>query len=124
MRLPFFWLASTVVLLGAVSNFAIGQSGNADQENGPSTSQLKLLREGTRIELRTALCRSLGDRLVIDLGHGERPMTALENLTSQRVLKAVLDDASDSQWTISGLVTEFQDRNFILLDRVVRSPQR
>jgi hypothetical protein len=51
-------------------------------------------------------------------------MTALENLTSQRVLKAVLDDASDSQWTISGLVTEFQDRNFILLDRVVRSPQR
>jgi hypothetical protein len=44
-------------------------------------------------------------------------------LASQRILKAVMNDASDSKWIVSGVVTEFQERNYLMLDRVSRASQ-
>jgi hypothetical protein len=52
-----------------------------------------------------------------------RQLLALENLASQRILKAVMNDASDSKWIVSGVVTEFQERNYLMLDRVSRASQ-
>lgn len=83
----------------------------------------KLLREGKQLESQHATCRSTGERLIveIELDGQPRTLTALENLSAQRILKAVVDEPSDSLWVINGRITEFQDRNFILLKRVSRT---
>lgn len=82
-----------------------------------------LLREGTKIVDQPAVCRSSGDRLQVTLSEAVVPIDALENLASQRILKATLDDAADERWVVNGQITEFQGHNFILLDRVMRQPK-
>jgi len=82
------------------------------------------MREGTKIVDRPAVCHCSGDRLQILLGESTVPISALENLASQRILKATLDDAGDERWVVNGQITEFQGRNYILLDRVMRQPKR
>ena len=83
-----------------------------------------LMREGTKIVNQSATCRSSGDRLQVILAEDSTPVIALENLASQRILKAAMDDAGDERWVINGQITEFQGRNFILLDRVTRQPKQ
>lgn len=96
-------------------------TGRAEDPAGQKASgPTPLMREGTRIVDRPAICRSSGERLVLTLDEDAPPMIALENLSAQRILKAVLDDATDDQWIVDGHVTEFQDHNFVLLERVVR----
>lgn len=90
-----------------------------DAEQAQDTTQI--LREGAKIESQTATCRSAGERLTVELSGGARILTVLENLASQRVLDAILEDPADNNWTISGTITEFQNRNFILLQRVTRA---
>ncbi|MEO8270271.1 MAG: hypothetical protein ABI557_11170 [Aureliella sp.] len=89
---------------------------------GVSVSEL--LREGTKIVNQSAICRSSQDRLQLTLVDTSIPLIALENLASQRILKANMDDAGDERWVINGQITEFQGHNFILLDRVMRQPTR
>ncbi len=126
VRLPAFWMSLGLVGLGIVSNLTNGQAQEGTVNSSPSANMpaAKLIREGTQIVKRRATCRSVADRLSIDLGENTQPLIALENLAAQRVLKAILDDAGDSAWIVSGQVTEFQDHNFILLDRVVREARR
>lgn len=83
-----------------------------------------LMREGTKIVNQSATCRSSGDRLQVILAEDSMPVIALENLASQRILKAAMDDAGDERWVINGQITEFHGRNFILLDRVTRQPKQ
>lgn len=44
----------------------------------------------------------------------------LENLTLQRIANAITDDAQDNFWKVSGILTEFQNENFLLIDRIQR----
>lgn len=99
---------------------------NANAASPPlgGASASELLREGTKIIDQPAVCRSFGDRLQITLSGTTVPIIALENLASQRILKATLDDVEDERWVVNGQITEFQGHNFILLDRVVRQPKR
>lgn len=126
IRVPAFWMGLGLVGLGIVSNLTNGQAqeGAVNSSLSANLPTPKLIREGTQIVKRRATCRSVADRLSIDLGENTQPLMALENLAAQRVLKSVLDDAGDSVWIVSGQVTEFQDHNFILLDRVVRDTRR
>ncbi len=87
-------------------------------------SSSELLREGTKIVNQPAVCSSSGDRLQVTLSETSIHLTALENLASQRILKATLDGAGDELWTVNGQITEFQGHNFILLDRVMRQPKQ
>ncbi|MCA9132456.1 MAG: hypothetical protein KDA45_04855 [Planctomycetales bacterium] len=122
LRWPAFWIVSTLILAGVVSNLASGQGEQeAAEKSAVQDDTSVLLREGMRIEAGAAQCRSAGERLVIELNESGRSLVALENLASQRVLQAVLDDASDRQWIVNGQVTEFQGRNFLLLERVTRA---
>jgi len=55
-----------------------------------------------------------------------RRLTGLENLNLQRITRHLraADTAADIQWKISGTVTEFEGRNFILIERAVYLPPR
>ncbi len=105
-------------------------AGRAGEEVAPqsapasSASQSNLIREGTRIVDRQAVCRSSGDQLLIDFTAEAEPLVALENLAAQRILKAVMDDAGDETWIVNGQITEFQGHNYILLNRVNRKPKQ
>lgn len=125
LRLPAFWIGTLLTIAGLASNLATGQAnGEKTEASRPVLeNQVRLLREGSRIDNQHALCRDAGDRLVVELTEDNRVLPALENLAAQRILKSVQDDSGDERWIVNGLVTEFQEANYILLDRVVREPK-
>lgn len=92
-----------------------------DSASGAPTDQL--MREGAKLVNQPVTCRGSGDRLLVELPQASLPLVALENLASQRILQAILDDTGSERWIINGSVTEFQGRNYILLDRVTRQPK-
>ena len=64
--------------------------------------------------------------------HGNKPANAdqvklryrvLENLTLQRVVDAIAQDPNDVRWTASGVLTEFEGENWLLLSTVFRAHQ-
>jgi hypothetical protein len=123
-RLPAFWIGTSICMAGVVSNLSNGQTDSPELLSPAAENELaKLMREGTRVENRSAICRSSGGRLMVDIA-GLGKLLALENLAAQRILKAVLDDGEDVQWYVSGQITEYQGGNFLLLDRVSRGASK
>ncbi len=125
-----FTVGTCVVLVGAICSFSSSTAqevnGKLSQNSASSSSASEpepaLLREGSRITNRPAVCRSSGERLIVnfDGADSSKSIVALENLAAQRILQAVADDVEDGNWIVGGQITEFQDRNYILLDRVIR----
>lgn len=93
----------------------------SDATQGDTTGQTKLWREGSRIEEQTCVFRASGDRLTIELPESTSPITVLENLAAQRIHKAVQEDSQDNYWIIHGTMTEFNDENFIIIERAQRT---
>lgn len=46
----------------------------------------------------------------------------LENLALQRVANSIVQDPSDVRWSVSGVITEFDGENWLLLSTVYRAP--
>lgn len=117
------WVLLAIVGAGIASNLsAVEDVATAPMKSQKSAKEL-LLREGARIESKRAKCRVAGERLVVEFDDG-RTLDALANLAAQRVFQACRDDASDSEWILSGKITEFQNLNYLLLENVVRAPSR
>lgn len=55
-----------------------------------------------------------------------RRLSGLENLNLQRIVRHLraADTATNIQWKVSGTVTEYEGRNFILIERAVYLPPR
>lgn len=118
VRAPLFWLGSVLLFAGVGVNLTAQDGLDSGSAKKVTT---KILREGTRVESRVCECRNDGNQLSIQFdSDGGRNLIALENLTAQRILQAASDDPSDKHWTITGTITEFQGRNYILLERVTR----
>ena len=117
---PTFWVCIAITFASIASNLTAEDTEEQRETTATQAPETKLLREGTRLESRIAECRSSGDRMSVLLQDDGRVLNTLENLASQRILKAVMDDPGDNKWVISGTVTEFQGHNFLLLERVNR----
>ncbi len=120
-RLP--WILLIVVMAGIASNLVADGDRTSKDPLAPQPVVEVIMREGSRIESRKAVCRLSGDRLSLAF-EDSKTLEALPNLAAQRVLQACRDDSSDSQWIVSGKITEFQNHNYLLLDHVVRAPSR
>jgi hypothetical protein len=119
---PFAWLLLCIVMAAVASNLiardpaqSSGLSAAAAQEDAV------MVREGARIEGRPMRARISGDTLIWQAEDSRQAFETLENLALERVLHAIRNDTSDRQWTVTGTVTEFQGRNYILLERVTRA---
>ncbi len=121
---PLFWFAGALLVATIATNLGAGDTEPETRKTTVKVDDGGLIREGTRMESQPAECRSEGDQLVLRFPESSRAITALENLATQRILKAVSDDPSDSQWLLTGTVTEFQGRNYLFIDRVTRSGRR
>ena len=118
---PLVWVGPCL-LFACIASQIWANSPQTDP-TGTSHTPPQILREGTKIELRSCECRAAGERLMVEFKEEKRMLVALENLAAQRILKAVVDDPQDSAWTVTGQLTEFRDQNFILLQRVIRTPK-
>ncbi len=117
------WLSTAAIALlmagGTLKISAIGQESLATTPGNAA----KLMREGSRIEASVIKFRAAGERLTAQLAD-QRTVTALENLAAQRVLKAVIEDPKDDEWKVTGTITEFNNRNFLLLEHVKRGGRK
>ncbi len=120
-----FWLLNLIGLAAIGSNLTAGdgQSRTANTAMEAMREPGKLMREGSRVESKVMIVRSSGDNLMLETEDDKQGFEALENLALERVLQAVRADSSDKRWLVTGQVTEYRGRNFILLERVSRAPR-
>ena len=117
------WLLLAIVGAGVASNLSAVEDAPAAPTNSARAPKETLLREGARVEAKRAKCRVAAERLLIEFEDG-RTLDALPNLAAQRVFQACRDDESDSEWIVSGKITEFQNMNYLFLESVLRAPSR
>ncbi len=67
--------------------------------------------------------RLAGESLTLEAEDDKQTFEALENLALERIVQAVRADSSDKRWLVTGVVTEYRGRNFLLLERVSRAPR-
>ena len=120
-----FWLLNPIGLAAIGSNLAAGDGRN-DDKPAPVTALRapdKLMREGARLESRVMIVRSSGDSLTLEAEDDKQAFEALENLALERILQSVRADSNDKRWLVTGQVTEYRGRNFLMLERVTRAPK-
>jgi len=130
------WIAVAGVCLGAaqVGGSTSAKDGSATRfpdsypsepgrsqtgENNSSSGKLRL-REGTIISDQTGYFREDGDgaSFVADTG---MQFGALPNLNLERVVRLLkgAEEPTSVRWSVTGQVTEFSGRNFLLVTRAV-----
>ena len=120
-----FWLVTLVGLAAIGSNLTAGDGASRGEGLPVESAQepVRLLREGARVESKMMVVRSAADNLIFESEDDKQSLEALENLALERVMQAVRADSSDKRWLVTGQVTEYRGRNFILLERVSRAPR-
>ena len=96
----------------------------------PGAPQINLRREGSYVVDRTArLSRTGADAQQSELTFDsdgqamkDPPMIILPNLKLMQMENAVTGGAKDLKFKVTGLVTEYKGRNYILLEKVVVVP--
>ena len=80
--------------------------------------EMPLLREGTELSDELGTFQMAGNRLSFEMTTQDVSLQVLENLALERIWKT-FDDANEHQWSVSGVVTEYRDRNYLLIHRAV-----
>lgn len=83
------------------------------------SAAVERLREGTVLTEQVGRFQLAGDRIMFYLADGGQRLGTLENLNLERVAKLVADSPDPLEWTVSGMVTEFQGVNYLLVERAV-----
>lgn len=95
-----------------VANSSLPPSANAAQSQ-------KRLREGTVLVDMVGHFKRTGERATFYKSGSKHGMGVLENLNLQRVIEGITVNSDQLAWVVSGTVTEFKNRNYLLIDRVV-----
>jgi hypothetical protein len=95
----------------------------------PGAPQLNLLREGTYIVDRTGRLTRSADGQTAELSFDsdgkalkDPPMVILPNLKLMQMENAVQGNSRDLKFRVTGMVTEYKGRNYIMLEKVVVVP--
>ena len=78
------------------------------------------LREGTRLRDASGRFRVSGDSLTFIDGES-REISGLPNLNLERIIRMLktVEEPESITWSVSGTVTEFSGRNYLLISRAV-----
>lgn len=92
--------------------------GAAGEPSSPSTALR--LREGTQLTDRLGHFQQQGEAVVFVDDQG-RELGGLPNLNLERVLRMLkgVEEPESIAWSVSGTVTEFGGRNYLLITRAV-----
>ena len=86
---------------------------------GNSEGGVQRLREGTVLVDVVGYFKRTGDRAMFYRSGDKHGMGVLENLNLQRVIERVTINSDQLEWVVTGTVTEFKNRNYLIIDRVV-----
>jgi hypothetical protein len=96
----------------------------------PGAPQLTLMREGTYVVDRTGRLTKSADGTSSELTFDtdaktlrDPPMVILPSLKLMQMENAVQNSNRDLKFKVTGMVTEYKGRNYILLEKVVVVPQ-
>jgi hypothetical protein len=129
LRSPAFWvifLALGVAFAVNVSNpSGAGSRASAVADERPSLAKMTnitpLLREGTALTEIKGKFRKQGERFLFIEDSNNRTFKCLENMSLQRVASTLQDEDRKPVWLISAKITEFNEENFLMLDKAVRT---
>jgi hypothetical protein len=78
------------------------------------------LREGTELTDQAGRFRQEGDGAIF-VSESDHELVALPNLNLERVVRTLKgsDEAESIRWHVNGVVTEFNGRNYLLIQRAV-----
>ena len=96
-------------------------AGEADSQPPPADTERgqRRLREGTVLVDVVGYFKRTGDRAMFYKSGEKHGLGVLENLNLQRVIDRITDNSGQLEWVLTGTVTEFKNRNYLLVDRVV-----
>ena len=94
----------------------IARPAGAAGRSGPKQPRI---REGTVLAEQAGVFQTAGDRVTFVTSDGQRRFVVLENLQLERISRAVGENLTPPQWTVSGTVTEFCGANYLFVDRAV-----
>jgi hypothetical protein len=109
---------SAATLPEAPEELAPSRASRADKEDGETT--FARLREGTQLTDRLGQFRQDGDAISFIDEEG-REFGSLPNLSLERIVSALkgVEEPESVWWSVSGTITEFNERNYILVTRAV-----
>jgi hypothetical protein len=100
----------------------LGTSGIANVDVGDKNStKLLPLSEGEEFQNRIGRFSIRNSRIVCTID-GKQNLTVLENQTLGEVAKKIAGSSTASPWSISGKITEFQGKYFLLLSAAEMTP--
>ncbi len=92
-----------------------GASAAADAEEG------ELRREGTQLRDERGHFELNGTRVIFASADKKTRFVGLENLNLQRISQIMGSDFDQVEWIVSGLVTEYQGANYLLVTRAAKA---
>lgn len=113
------------VLVAALSILSASDLGSIAQTSTPAREELdesgkRRLREGTVLTDQGGRFRQDGDGAVF-ISENQYEFVTLQNLNLERVIRTLKgsDESESIRWSVSGQVTEFNGRNYLLITRAV-----
>jgi hypothetical protein len=92
----------------------------APVRQGPTAKEKLRVREGLELTDRIGTFELSGDRARFVAADDGVSLIGLENLSLERVIHAIRDNPQQGQsWKVSGVVTEFEGRNYLLITRAI-----
>lgn len=130
-RVPAFWVIfislaiATVVNVGEQSGYLHNTSSNAIGEDRPSLAKMAteptIMREGAALTDVKGKFRKIGDRFCFTEDGGNVTYKCLENIGLQRVVASMRNEDRKLIWLVTAKVTEFNEENFLLLEKAIRT---
>ena len=121
----------TAALLAATS-FSLAKDVESTPGPGSTSNQAKpsapeapaqQLREGTTLKEVAGHFKAVGDRLSFYADDG-RIFNCLENLSLERINKAIGESPDGLRWTVSATVTEYHGANYLLITHAILNNRR
>jgi hypothetical protein len=111
-------------LAGSLAMVSLAQEGRMPQIARSTGKDKTKLREGSRLIDRAGSFSDRGGRYFFSAEGESEPFTLLENQTLERVTSASSNQDDNAKWTVTGVITEFKDGRFLLLERAVLGPRK
>lgn len=131
LRSPTFWVIlismaiATVVNVGEQSGYWSSSSSNANAGDRPALVKMAteptIMREGAAMNDIKGKFRKVGDRYCFTEDGSNVTYKCLENIGLQRVAASIQNEDRKLVWLITAKVTEFNEENFLLLEKAVRT---
>lgn len=92
-----------------------------DPQSLLSDDAANLRREGTHLREERGRFDYSGDRVTFTAADRKTRFVVLENLNLQRIVQILSGSGDSLEWTVNGVITEFQGMNFLLVTRATRA---